>query len=113
MLCYIRREYTYLDILHVFYTYPKLVQDTFGIHIRYIKIQQYLARFLGVTLDTYIKIHLKIHQDTCILDSSSRYNLQVQILIIIRDNSYCRSVKVIEKVSLDKVAKTSSAAKRP
>ena len=35
--------------------------------------------------------------------------VQVQILIIIRDNSYCRSVKV----SLDKVAKTSSAATRP
>jgi len=28
----------YLDILHVFYTYPKRVQDTFGIHNRYIKI---------------------------------------------------------------------------
>ena len=27
-----------LDILHVFYTYPKRVQDTFGIHIRYITI---------------------------------------------------------------------------
>ena len=22
MLCYIQREYMYLDILHVFYTYP-------------------------------------------------------------------------------------------
>ena len=26
------------DMLHVFYTYPKRVQDTFGIYIRYIKI---------------------------------------------------------------------------
>ena len=28
----------YLDILDVFYTYPKRVQDTFRIHIRYIRI---------------------------------------------------------------------------
>jgi hypothetical protein len=35
----------YLDILHVFYTYPKRVQDTFW--------------------DTH-----QIHQDTCILDAS-------------------------------------------
>ena len=41
----------YFDILHVFYTYPIRVQDTFGIHIRYIKIM-YLMRFLDVTLDT-------------------------------------------------------------
>ena len=31
--------FMYLDIfLQVFYTYPIGVQDTFGIHIRYIKI---------------------------------------------------------------------------
>ena len=42
MLCYIPREYMYLDILHVFHTYPKRVQDTFW--------------------DTY-----QIHQDICIL----------------------------------------------
>jgi len=47
MLCYIPREYMYLDILHVllrgvFHTYPKRVQDTFW--------------------DTH-----QIHQDTCIL----------------------------------------------
>ena len=42
MPCYIPREYMYLDFLHVFYTYPKRVQDTFW--------------------DTY-----QIHQDICIL----------------------------------------------
>ncbi len=41
MPCYIPREYMY-DFLHVFYTYPKRVQDTFW--------------------DTY-----QIHQDICIL----------------------------------------------
>jgi hypothetical protein len=77
-------------ILHVLYTYPKGVQDTFGIHIRYIAdTSRYmcLARFLGVTLDTYqdtsgyvypgffIKIHQETsgyieiqNHDTCILD---------------------------------------------
>ena len=76
----------YLDILHVFYMYPIGVQDTFGIHIRYIK-NMYLMRFLDVTLDTYqdtsgyvylgrfITIHIKIYteiqnHDTCILDAS-------------------------------------------
>ena len=60
MLCYIPREYMYLDILHVFYTYPKGVQYT------------YLMRFLDVTLDTYQDT--SAHQDTCIfMDSSSRY----------------------------------------
>jgi hypothetical protein len=39
------QENTYLDILHVFYTYPKRVQDTFW--------------------DTH-----QIHRDTCILDAS-------------------------------------------
>ena len=69
MLCYISREYMYLDILHVFYTYPKRVQDTFGIHIRYIK-NMYLMRFLDVTLDKYqdtsmyLGLVITIHQDT-------------------------------------------------
>ena len=31
-------ENTNIDILHVLYTYPKGVQDTFGIHIGYIRI---------------------------------------------------------------------------
>jgi hypothetical protein len=53
--------------------------------------------------------------DVTVLNSTSIVSVvyppcvQVQILIIIRDNGYCRSVKV----SLDKVAKTSSAATRP
>ena len=37
-LLHSKRIHMYLDILHVFYTYPKRVQDTFGIHNRYIKI---------------------------------------------------------------------------
>ena len=42
----------------------------FGIHSSDTSRYMYLGRFLGgVTLD----IHVKIHQDTCILDSSSRY----------------------------------------
>ena len=55
----------YLDILHVFYTYLKRVQDTFRIHIRYIRIHVYPMRFLDVTLDTYqntsgyIRIHIR------------------------------------------------------
>ena len=81
MLCYIPREYMYLDILHVFYTYPKGVQYT------------YLMRFLDVTLDTYqdtsrymyLGLFITIHQDTprykitihvswTRLDDTSRYN---------------------------------------
>ena len=80
MLCYIPREYMYLDILHVFYTYPKRVQDTFRIHIRYIKIM-YLMRFLDVTLDTYqdtsgymyLGLFITIHQDT------PRYKITIHV----------------------------------
>jgi len=43
----------YLDILHVFYTYPKRVQDTFWDTHQIPSRYMYLARFLGVTLDTY------------------------------------------------------------
>ena len=65
----------YLDILHVFYTYPKRVQDTFRIHIRYIKIHKdtciLLATYVSA-LDTYqdtsgymyLGIFIAIHQDT-------------------------------------------------
>ena len=68
MLCYIPREYMYLDILHVFYTYPKRVQDTFwDTH----QIHQDTC-ILGASLVSHW-IHVRIHQDTCILDSSSRY----------------------------------------
>jgi hypothetical protein len=68
MFCYNPREYMYLDILHVFNTYPKRVQDTFwDTHeIRYDTC------ILGASLVSHW-IHVKIHQDTCILDSSSRY----------------------------------------
>ena len=71
----------YLDILQdVFYTYPKEVQDTFRIHIRYIKIM-YLMRFLGVTLDTYqdtsgymyLGLFITIHQDT------PRYKITIHV----------------------------------
>jgi hypothetical protein len=58
----------YLDILHVFYTYPKRVQDTF--YDTY-KIHQDTC-ILGASLVSHW-IHIRIHQDTCILDSSSRY----------------------------------------
>ena len=58
----------YLDILHVFYTYPKRVQDTFwDTH----QIHQDTC-ILGASLVSHW-IHIKIHQETCILDSSSRY----------------------------------------
>ena len=68
MLCYIPREYMYLDILHVFHTYPKRVQDTFwDTH----QIHQDTC-ILGASLVSHW-IHVRIHQDTCILDSSSRY----------------------------------------
>jgi NAD-dependent dihydropyrimidine dehydrogenase PreA subunit len=68
MPCYIPREYMYLDILHVFYTYPKRVQDTFwDTH----QIHQDTC-ILGASLVSHW-IHVRIHQDTCILDSSSRY----------------------------------------
>ena len=68
MPCYIPREYMYLDILHVFYTYPKRVQDTFwDTH----QIHQDTC-ILGASLVSHW-IHVRIHQDTCILDSSSWY----------------------------------------
>ena len=71
MLCYIPREYMYLDILHVFYTYPKRnekrVQDTFRIHIGYIKMHvHHVSCSLPMCHTGYIR-------DTCILESSSRY----------------------------------------
>ena len=62
MLCYIPREYMYLDILHVFYKYPnsqrspRYIWDTHQIH-QYTCM--YLMRFLDVTLDTY-----QLYQDT-------------------------------------------------
>jgi hypothetical protein len=83
MLCYIPREYMYLDILHVFYTYPQRVQDTFwDTHQIYIKIHVtcalpwchtgYISRYIRMRVswtlhhdtsyDTsgYIKIHPEI-----------------------------------------------------
>ena len=50
----------YLDILHVFHTlYPKRVQDTFRIHIRYIKIHKDTC----ILLATYVSA-LDTYQDT-------------------------------------------------
>ena len=85
MLSYIPREYMYLDILHVFYTYPKRVQDTFRIHIKYIKIHVscalpschtgymsgYIRIYVSWTLhhDTSGYTEIQNH-DTCILDAS-------------------------------------------
>ena len=61
MLCYKPREYMYLDILHVFHTYPKRVQDTFwDTH----QIHQDTC-ILGASLVSHW-IHVRIHQDTCI-----------------------------------------------
>jgi hypothetical protein len=58
----------YLDILHVFYTYPKRVQDTFwDTH----QIHQDTC-IMDASLVSHW-IHVRIQQDTCILDSSSRY----------------------------------------
>ena len=75
----------YLDILHVFYTYLKRVQDTFRIHIRYIRIHVSYARpwCHSGYISGYIKIHVSLtlhhdtsryteiqNHDTCILDAS-------------------------------------------
>jgi hypothetical protein len=63
----------YLDILHVFHTYPSNESKIhFTIHIRYIKILYISTCILGASLVSHW-IHIRIHQDTCILDSSSRY----------------------------------------
>jgi hypothetical protein len=60
--------YMYFYVLHVFYTYPKRVQDTFwDTH----QIHQDTC-ILGASLVSHW-IHVRIHQDTCILDYSSRY----------------------------------------
>ena len=78
----------YLDILHVFYTYLKRVQDTFRIHIRYIRIHvSYALPWChSGYISGYIRIHVSwtLHQDTsrytgiqnhdtCILDASWRH----------------------------------------
>ena len=78
----------YLDILHVFYTYLKRVQDTFRIHIRYIRI--HVSYALPWCHSGYIWGYIRIHvswtlhhdtsryteiqnHDTCILDASWRH----------------------------------------
>ena len=74
----------YLDILHVFYTYPIGVQDTFGIHIRYIKIHVNLMRFLDVTLDTYqdtsgyMYLGLLYPKSTCNLNDRKEGNISIR-----------------------------------
>ena len=55
VLCYIRREYKYLDKL-TFCMYCTRIPKDSKIHLEYISDTSgymYLARFLGVTLDTY------------------------------------------------------------
>jgi len=58
----------YLNILHVFYTYPKGVQDTFEIDVSYIKIHVSCALPWCHTgyISRYIRIHVSwtLHQDT-------------------------------------------------
>ena len=78
-------EYMYPECILTFCTYPKGVQDTFGIHIRYIKIRvscaSNLMRFLDVTLDTYqdtsgymyLGLFITIHQDT------PRYKITIHV----------------------------------
>ena len=79
----------YLDISHVFYTYPKGIQDTFRIHIRYIKIHLsyalpschtgymsgyvYLGRFITIHQDTP-RYKITIHVSWTRHDDTSRYN---------------------------------------
>ena len=72
MLRSIRREYMFM----YFDMYPKGVTDTFGIHVRYIRIHQdtcilgaslvsrWLARWIHIGI--YVKIHVSwtLHQDT-------------------------------------------------
>ena len=84
MLCYIPREYMYLDILHVFYTYPKRVQDTFwdthqihqdtcillasyASHWIHNKIHQDTSRYM------YLGLFVEIHQDT------TRYRIMIHV----------------------------------
>ena len=78
----------YLDILDVFYTYLKRVQDTCRIHIRYIRI--HVSYALPWCHSGYISGYIRIHvswtlhhdtsryteiqnHDTCILDASWRH----------------------------------------
>ena len=77
LLCYIPREYMYLDILHVFYHVFQRSKDTYKIHKNYM----YLMRFLDVTLDTYqdtsrsmyLGLFITIHQDT------PRYKIMIHV----------------------------------
>jgi hypothetical protein len=72
----------YLDILCMYCT--RIPKES-KIHIRYIKIHVYLARFLGVTLDTYQDtsgyvypgLFITIHQDT------PRYKITIHVSCIL------------------------------
>ena len=84
MLCYIPREYMYLDILHVFYTYPKPVQDTFW-------DTHQIHQDTCILLASYVShwIHNKIHQDTSgymylglfvtIHEDTTRYKITIHV----------------------------------
>ena len=63
-----------LHIVHVFYTYPKRVQDTFWDTHQIHRDTCILGASL-VARWIHVKIHynIKIHHDSCILDSSSGY----------------------------------------
>ena len=85
MLCYIPREYMYLDILHVFYKY-RYISDTHKIHQDTLRVSYALPWCHTGYISGYIKIHVSwtLHHDTsryteiqnhdtCILDASWRH----------------------------------------
>ena len=69
MLCYIPREYMYLDILHVSQRSPGYIFWAYT-HT-HVQIHQDTCILCASLMSHWI--HIRIHQDTCILDASSRY----------------------------------------
>ena len=95
MPCYIPREYMYLDFLHVFYTYPKRVQDTFWdtyqIH------QDICILHVGYMRDTY-EIHVSVEvrgyiEDTCGIHE--RYIMRYMYLNCIQRGTYLQMYLVV------------------
>ena len=95
MPCYIPREYMYLDFLHVFYTYPKRVQDTFWdtyqIH------QDICILHVGYMRDTY-EIHVSAEvrgyiEDTCGIHE--RYIMTYMYLNCIQRGTYLQMYLVV------------------
>ena len=64
-------------ILHVFYTYPIGVQDTFGIHIRYIKI--HVSCSLPMCHTGYISGYIRIHVSWNLHRDTSRYKITIHV----------------------------------